>query len=83
MSDFAAVLLSTNGREEGTLGQVELPVLSEGQVCLIGLSDFLSILEQLDGDVRGVEATHIANQDIFLSILSWSMAVHLNLGWSC
>lgn len=83
MSDFADVLLSAKGHEGGTLGQVELPVLSEGQVCLIALSDFLSILEQLDGDVRGVEPTHMANQDIVLSKLSWFMAVHLNLGWSC
>lgn len=83
MGDFADVLLSTHGREEGTLGQVEVPVLFEGQVCLIGVSDFLSILQQLDGDVRGVEATHIANQDVFLSKLAWFMAVHLNLGWSC
>lgn len=82
MSDSAAVLLSTSGCEGGTLGQMEVPILSEGQVGLISIFYFHSIYHELDGDVRGVEATHMANQDVFLFELSWITAVHLNLRWS-
>lgn len=82
VGDLAAVVFSWLGCEEHTPGQVEVPVPFECQVCLVGILQLLIALHELDGDVRGVEATHVTNQDIFLPILSWLIAVHLNLGWS-
>lgn len=81
MSDLAAVLLSFQGRERHILGQMKVPVLFEGQVSLIGIREFHSILHELDGDVRWVEATHMTNQDVLVAELSRVTAVHLNLGW--
>lgn len=82
MSDLAAVLFPRKGCKSCSLSQMEVPVLFEGQICLVGIRDFSSILQQLDSDVRGMKLTHIANQDVLLSKLSWFMAVHLNLGRS-
>lgn len=82
MSDLAGVVLSILGCEEHTSGQMEAPVLIESQVCLVGFLQLLLALHQLDADVRGVEATHVTNEDVFLPKLSWMVAVHLNLGWS-
>lgn len=81
MSDLAAEPLSTGGCEGHALGQMEVPVRFEGQVSLVGIREFLSFLHQLNSDVRGVEATHMANQDVFNPKLSWAGGVHLNLGW--
>lgn len=81
MSDLADVGFAMLGCEERTLGQMEVPVLFESQIRLVGILQLLSILHQLDGDVRGVEAAHITNQDIFCAIFSRITAVHLNLGW--
>lgn len=81
MSDLADVIFSTLGCKGHTLGQMKVPVLFEGQVCLVGILQFLVPLHELDGDVRGVETTHVTDQDIFLAEFSWIMAVHLNLGW--
>lgn len=82
MSDLADVLLSILGCKGHTLGQMEAPVLFESQVCLVGILQFIIPLHELDGDVRGMEVTHVTDQDIFLTKFSWMMAVHLNLGWS-
>ena len=82
MGDPEFVLLSSYGGEVHVPGQMEAPVLFEGQVSLLGTRELVSILHQLDGDVRGMEAAHVANQGVFLPILSWVTAVHLNLGWS-
>lgn len=80
MSDPADVLLSIHGFESHVPGQMEVPVLFEGQVSLLSIKEFLFILHQLDGDVRGVEATHMADQGVVLPKLPWFTAVHLNLG---
>jgi len=61
------------------LGEVKLPALFEGQVSLLGVRDNHSIFQQFNGDIRRVEATHITDQGVPLSILSWKMAVQLNL----
>lgn len=82
MCDLADVGFTWLGREEHAPGQVEVPVLFECQVCLVGILQLLIPLHELDGDVRGVEATRVTNQGIFLTILSWVIAVHLNLGWT-
>lgn len=81
MCDLADVIFVTLGCEEHTLGQMEVPVFFESQICLVGTLQLLFILHQLDDDVRGVEATHMTNQDIVLTKFSWITAVHLNLGW--
>lgn len=81
MSDLADVGFVTLGCEEHTLGQMEVPVLFESQICLVGTLQLIFTLHQLDGDVRGVEATHLTNQDILFPKFSWITAVHLNLGW--
>lgn len=82
MSDLAGILFSTVGSEEHTLGQMKVPVWLESQVRLVGILQFLIPFHELDGDVRGVEATHVTDQDIFLIKFTWLTAVHLNLGWS-
>lgn len=82
MSDLADVLLSTLGCEEHAFGQMKVPVLFESQVGLVGILQLLLPLHELNGDVRGVEATHVTDQDIFLTKFSWIVGVHLNLGWS-
>lgn len=80
MCDLADVVFVALGCEGHTLGQMEVPVLFESQICLVGILQLLFTLHQLDGDVRGVEATRMTNQDILLTKLSWITAVHLNLG---
>lgn len=80
MSNFAGVFLSSLWFEGDTLGKVELPALFEGQVSLLGIRENFAILQQINGDIRRVEATHMADQGVLLSILSRKMAVHLNLG---
>lgn len=80
MGDPAGVRLPLRGFEGGALGQVELPVLLEGQVGLIGVLELGSILQKLDGDVRRVEVVDMADQDVVLPIHSRVPAVHLNLG---
>lgn len=82
VSDLADELIPVHWREVHILGQMEAPVLFEGQVGLPCAREFHSILQKLDCDVRGVEATHMANQDVFLPILSWVSAVNLDLGRS-
>lgn len=81
MSDLADVVFSVLGREEHTLGQVKVPVRFESQVRLVGVPQLLVALHELDGDVRRVEAAHVTDQDVFLTIFSGMMAVHLHLGW--
>lgn len=82
MSDLADVLFSTLGLEAHALGQMKLPVSFEGQIRLIGILELDPIFHKGNGDVRWMEATHMANQDIVHPKLSWLKAVHLNLGWS-
>lgn len=79
MSDPAAVLLSNHRCEGHVLGQMEVPALFEGQVGLVGVGKLHFILHQLDLDVRRVEAAHVADQDVFLPVLSRFIAVHLHL----
>lgn len=82
MSDFTEILFSTLGHKDHTPGQMKVPVRFESQVCLVGVRHFLLPIHELNGDVRGVEAAHVADQDIFFTELSWMMAVHLNQGIS-
>lgn len=82
MADSAGVLLSAVWCESNTLGEVELPSLFEGQVCLLGVWDLHTILQELDADVRGVEATHVTDQGVVLPMFPWVTAVHLHLGGS-
>lgn len=82
MGDLADVLFPRLGCEEDALGQMKVPVLFESQVRLVGILQFLFPLHELDGDVRGVEATQVTDQDIFLTKFAWMTAVHLNLGCS-
>lgn len=60
MLDYASVLLPFLGLELHTPGQVEVPVLFEGQVCLIGGGQLGCVPHQLDGDVGRVEVAHVA-----------------------
>lgn len=80
MSDFTEVRFSTHGCKVHTLGQMKVPVRFESQVRLVGVLYFLLPLHELNGDVRGVEVTHVADQDIFFTELSWMTGVHLNPG---
>lgn len=82
MSDLAGESLSLLGLEGDVLGHTEAPVLCEGQVGLLGVREFFSILQNPDGDVGWVEAAGVADQGVFLVVLSWVTAVQLNLGWS-
>lgn len=82
MSDPADVILSFLGCELHMLGQMEVPVLSKGQVGLLCIGDFYSILQDLDGDIGWMELTQMADQGVFLAVLSWVTTVHLNFGWS-
>ncbi len=82
MTDSAGVLLSHLGGEVNILGQVELPTLLEGQVGLLTVRDLLPVLQELNGDVRGVKATDVADQCVFFPILSRVAAVHLHFGVS-
>lgn len=81
MCDFAGVLLPTPWGEGHVLGQDEAPALFEGQVGQLGIGELHAVLHQLDGDVRGVETTHMADEGVFLVKLSWVVTVHLDLGW--
>lgn len=83
MGDLAAVLVARRGHEGDALGQVEAPVALEGQVGLIGAIHLLLVLQQLDAEVRGVEAAHVADQDVLLAKEAWLFAVHLHLRWRC
>ncbi len=84
VSNFAGVILSSLGFEADALGEVKLPALFEGQVSLLGVRENLAILQQFNGDIRRMEATHMADQGVLLSILSREMAVHLDFrtGWN-
>lgn len=64
------------------LGQVVEPLLFEGQVSLLGFGDDLSILEQLDGDLRRVEFAHVTDEGVGRPQMPRSTAVHLHLGRS-
>lgn len=68
--------------EGGALGQVEVPVLFEGQVGLHGFGECCAITQEVNGDVRGVEVAHMADQRVFFPELSRVTAVDQNLGWS-
>lgn len=83
VSNFAGVFLSSLWFEGDALGKVELPALFEGQVSLLGIRENFAILQQINGDIRRVEATDMADQGVLLSVLSGKMAVHLNLGTGC
>lgn len=80
VSNAAGEIVTFLWCEGGALGEVKLPALFEGQVSLLGVRHNLSIFQQFNGDIRRMEATHITDQGVRLSILSWKMAVHLNLG---
>lgn len=45
MSDLAGVMFATQGCEGHILGQMEVPVLFEGQVSLIGVRELHSVLQ--------------------------------------
>ena len=78
--DRARIILLSRGRDCRKLGQVEVPGLVEGQVGLIGIDDGHVVLQQLDGDLRGVEVLHQADQHVGLAKLCRAAAVHLHLG---
>ncbi|TNN72884.1 hypothetical protein EYF80_016813 [Liparis tanakae] len=63
-----------NSLSNHVLGEVEAPVPVEGQVGLLGFGELLAILHQLDGDVGGVEAAHVADQQQLDSLwwVSWA-----------
>lgn len=61
VSNSAGVILSSLGYESDTLGEVKLPALFEGQVSLLGIRENLAILQQFNGDIRRMEATHVAD----------------------
>lgn len=61
VSNSAGVILSSLGCEADALGEVKLPALFEGQVSLLGVRENLAILQQFNGDIRRVEATHMAD----------------------
>lgn len=61
VSNFAGVILSSLWFEADALGEVKLPALFEGQVSLLGVRENLAILQQFNGDIRRVEATHMAD----------------------
>lgn len=61
VSNFAGVILSSLGCEADALGEVKLPALFEGQVSLLGVRENLAILQQFNGDIRRMEATHVAD----------------------
>lgn len=77
--DATGVLDALDRFELHALGQVELPGGLEGQVGLEGPRDFLPVLQQLDADVRRVEATGVADQPIVRSLQPGPVAVHLDL----
>lgn len=77
VSDLAGVLLSFVRAEGRVFGQVVVPVLLEGQVGLFGVH-LLSVLQQLDVELRRVEAAGVADQDVVLSVVSWRAAVDLD-----
>ena len=80
--DLARIRLFLGGRDVGKLGQVEVPGLVEGQVGLIGIGEDRAVLQQLDGDLWGVEGLHQADQGVGLAKLCREAAVHLHLGHS-
>ena len=83
VSNFAGIYFSSLGFEADALGEVKLPALFEGQVSLLGVRENLAILQQFNGDIRRMEATHMADQGVLLSILSREMAVHLDFRTGC
>lgn len=80
MSNPAGIFHSFLWGEGDALGEVKLPALFEGQVGLLGVRKNLSVLQQINGDIRRMEAAHIADQGVLFSILSWKMTVHMNFG---
>lgn len=80
MSDSAHVFLPILRSERHRFGEVELPSLLKGQVRLLGIGDFRAVLQQLDLDVRRMEATHVTDQGVDLSKGARVAAVYLNLG---
>ncbi|MGD1458130.1 hypothetical protein [Vibrio harveyi] len=61
VSNFAGVFFSSLWFEGDALGKVKLPALFEGQVSLLGIRENFAILQQFNGDIRRVEATHMAD----------------------
>lgn len=61
VSNFAGVYLFSLGGELDALGEVKLPALFEGQVSLLGIRENLAILQQFNGDIWRMEATHMAD----------------------
>lgn len=76
----AGVFLSFLWFEGDALGKMELPAFFEGQVCLLGLRNNISVLQEFNGDIRRMEAAHVADQGVIFSILSWKVGVHLDFG---
>jgi len=65
-------------RGEGhVLDEVVVPVLLEGQVCLLSSGHLPLVLGQLDADIWRVEAGHVTDQSVVLDV-SRSPTVHLN-----
>lgn len=81
MSHLAGKPLSAARREGHMFGQVIAKVFVEGQLSLAGVGHHLSIPEQLNSDFWWVKPTHMTNEDVVFPHLSWTTAVHLNLGW--
>ena len=80
--DGARIVVPYFGRELDKFGQVEVPGLVEGQIGLICRGDGLAILQQVDGNLRGVEGRHQADQGVGLAKRCRAAAVHLHLGHS-
>lgn len=78
VGDLAQELVILLGGEGSAACQVEVPVGFEGQVGLHGVGEIHVIVEQLDGDVRGVELTHVADQGVLFVELAGLTAVELH-----
>lgn len=80
MCHSAHVVLSFHWSEIRVLGEVVVPVLLKGQVSLLDISYFLSILQQIDFDLRWVEAADVADEDVFVPVQPRVATVDLHLG---
>lgn len=80
VGDLADVLVVRLGSDVHVLGEVEVPVLVEGQVGLLGAADLHAVLQDLDGDVWRVEVGDAADKGVVLTILGRPAAVHLDPG---
>lgn len=79
VSDHTSVRLSFLWSERSVFGQVVMPALLKGQVSLSTAGQLISILQQLNGDLWGVEAAGVTDQSVWFSQGTGQTAVHLHL----